>query len=99
MSKVKDVVIKMKFSKNVKKVGLMIAYDDHKHPVIYIGDENKNVYLKKFCGRFDLDKFLVEAVILRMCALKSSQLNTVRSVYNNIVAYVNDNESDIHEML
>lgn len=99
MSKIKDISVKFKFSKNVKRCGLLISYDEKKHPVIYVGNENKNVYLKKFCGRFDLDKFLAEAVILRMCANKATTMNTVRSIYNNIVAFVQDEESEKHEIM
>ena len=99
MTKLGDISVKYKFSRNVKRCGLLIAYDEKKHPVIYIGNDDRNVYLKKFCGRFDLDKFLAEAVILRMCANKATTMNTVRSVYNNIVAFVRDGKSDKHEIL
>lgn len=99
MKKLDEIVQNRKFSKNVQKCGLLISYDEKKHPVIYVGNEDKSVFLKKFCGRFDLDKFLAEAVILRMSVKKATTMNMVRSIYNNIVAFVNDKESDKHEIL
>lgn len=99
MSKIKDISVKFKFSKNVKRCGLLISYDEKKHPVIYIGNEDKNVYLKKFCGRFDLDKFLVESVLLRMSVTDKNTINTVRDFYSRIVDFVKDEYREKHEIM
>lgn len=75
----------IKFGSNVRKMGLLLSYDKKHHPVIHIGNENCRILIKKFCGRFDMDKFLVEAVLLRMSASKQN-IKEVRDFYNRLIA-------------
>lgn len=91
LKKIDDVLEKHKFSKNVKKMGLMLSYDNKKHPVLNIGNEDGLILLRKFCGHFDLDKFLVEAVLLRM-SIAPENLKEVRKTYNNLIDFLNDEE-------
>lgn len=75
-----------KFDKNrgVKGLELLVQEDKNKHRKIYVGSYPSHIiYLKSFCGMFDFQKFMVEAVILRMIADKSS-VKKALDVYNKI---------------
>lgn len=91
IKKLNESIEKHKFSKNIKRYGLLLSYDDRKHPVLNVCNDNGSVLLRKFCGRFDLDKFLVEAVLLRM-SIAPENVKEVRKAYNNLIDFLNDED-------
>lgn len=91
MKKLTDFCVNLKFSKNVRIYGLLLSYDEKNKPILHIGDENGSVYIKKFSGRFDLDKFLVEAVLLRL-SCHNKDIKEVKKAYNNLISFMNDEE-------
>ena len=75
------IITNFKFSKRLKALSLMICHDKKGHPVLYYGTDNAHkILVKKFCGQFDLDKYLVESVMLHLSASKKN-IADVRDVY------------------
>lgn len=91
MKKLTDFCENLKYSKNVRKYGLLLSYDEKNKPILHIGDQNGSVYIKKFQGRFELDKFLIEAVILRL-SCHNKDIKQVKDIYNNLINFMNDEE-------
>lgn len=93
-----SIISDFKFSRNVCKLGLLLSYDKKHHPVLNIGNENYKILMKKFCGRFDLDKFLVEAVIMRMGSSKEN-LKEVHNFYNCLCSFAKEKEIEANEKI
>ena len=84
----------LKISKNIKKAEIFITYDDHKRPILYVGNGKKSVFIKRFFSDFQYKKFMIEAVMCHLYADKK-YLKKVKSAYNNIVKVIEtevDNE-------
>ena len=98
MSKVNEFCSKLKFSKNCRDFGLLIHYDEKNRPILSIGNSDSQVLLRRFKGKFDMNKFLVESVLLHMC-VHNSELTIVRQAFNNISNFLNDEESSENEKI
>ena len=83
----------VKMAKNVRKYGLVKAYDEKHHPVIYIGNEyGVKVFIKKFKTDFEFNKFLCEAFLMR-CMTHNKDIKKVRDAYNSLVKFIDEKES------
>lgn len=89
----------IKFKKHSKEVTLMLGEDVKKNLVIYMANDKDKILIKKFLGRFQYDKFMCEAVILRMIVgSKSTALKKARDIYVNMCDAINDPYKDIDKI-
>jgi hypothetical protein len=79
----------IKYKRKTNGVEIFLSKDKKGKPVIYVGNENKTIHLKKFLGDWDYKKFLTEAVILRLTCDKGSA-RKARDIYCMICDTLND---------
>lgn len=90
-----DIVDDFLFKKKTEDIQLFIARNDKKQPILYVQDTctGKKAYLKEFYGEFQYRKFLIEAVLLRLMADKTSS-RKARDCYYKLTKFLKDKSNE-----